>query len=110
MTVDRKSRPMQNRGKTSTSKAIDSKKSPKSAEEALAVSEAELRALLASMQDVVLVIDRDGVYLKIAPTNPDLLTKPPQELLGKNLRDVFSPDQANIFSDCLPLSCRHQEY
>ncbi|MCJ7435706.1 MAG: PAS domain S-box protein, partial [Anaerolineales bacterium] len=38
------------------------------AEKALAVSEAELRALFASMRDVVMVIDRDGVYREIAPT------------------------------------------
>ena len=63
------------------------------AEEALARSEAELRALFASMHDLVLVIDRAGVYIKIAPTNPGLLVKPPQNLLGKVLRDVFPPEQ-----------------
>ena len=63
-------------------------------EEALAASEAELRALFASMQDAVIVIDREGVYRKIAPTNPSLLVKPPQELLGKNLKDVFSAEKA----------------
>jgi PAS domain S-box-containing protein len=67
------------------------------AQKALAVSEAELRALFASMQDVVLVIDRQGVYCKIAPTKPGLLVKPPVELLGKNLRDVFPAEQAEIF-------------
>ena len=69
----------------------------KLAEKELAASEAELRALFASMQDVVLVIDRDGVYRKIAPTNPALLIKPPEELLGKNLRDVFPVEQAETF-------------
>ena len=69
----------------------------KQAEESLAVSEAELRALFASMHDVVLVIDRLGVYLKIAPTNPELLVKPPEELLGKTLRDVFPSEQAETF-------------
>ena len=56
--------------------------------------EAELRALFASMHDVVLVIDRDGVYRKIAPTDPGLLYKPPEELLGKTLQDVFPPEEA----------------
>jgi len=46
---------------------------------------------------VVLVIDREGVYRKIAPTNHGLLVKPPEELLGKTLRDVFLPDQAKTF-------------
>ncbi len=66
----------------------------KKTEQALAASETELRALFSSMQDVVLVIDRDGVYRKIAPTNPGLLAKRPTELLGKNLRDVFPLEQA----------------
>jgi diguanylate cyclase (GGDEF)-like protein/PAS domain S-box-containing protein len=66
-------------------------------ENALAASEAELRALFASMHDVVIVIDRAGVYRKIAPTNPGLLYKPPNELLGRNLRDVFPAEKAEIF-------------
>jgi PAS domain S-box-containing protein len=69
----------------------------KRAEQALVASESELRALFASMQDVVLVIDRQGEYRKIAPTNPALLVKPPEELLGKNLRDVFPAEQAGTF-------------
>ncbi|NCP88564.1 PAS domain S-box protein, partial [bacterium] len=75
----------------------------KQAEEALAASEAELRALFASMQDVVLVIDRDGVYRKIAPTNPGPLFKPPEELLGKRLRDVFPAEQAETFLESIRL-------
>jgi diguanylate cyclase (GGDEF)-like protein/PAS domain S-box-containing protein len=63
-------------------------------EEALAESETELRALFASMQDVVMVIDRDGFYRKIAPTNPRLLVRPPEELLGKNLKEVFAAEKA----------------
>ena len=69
----------------------------KRTEEALAASEAELRALFASMDDVVLVIDQDGIYRKIAPTNPSLLYKPPGELLGKSLRDVFPAERAEEF-------------
>jgi len=69
----------------------------KQAEDALHRSEAELRALFASMHDAVLVIDRAGVYRKIAPTNPELLVMPSQELLGKNVRDIFPPEQAETF-------------
>lgn len=69
----------------------------KRAEEALAASEVELRALFASMNDVVLVIDRSGVYRKIAPTNPDLLYRPPKELLGKTMREIFPEEQAQSF-------------
>ena len=66
-------------------------------EKALAASEAELRALFAAMRDVVLVIDRDGVYRKIAPTSPDLLVRPPEDLLGKRLGEIFPAPLAERF-------------
>ncbi|GAB4500940.1 MAG: hypothetical protein Fur0035_04800 [Anaerolineales bacterium] len=74
-------------------RAVEKKK----AAQALAASEAELRALFAAMRDVALVIDGEGVYRKIAPTNPALLVKPPQELLGKNLSEIFPAEQAQMF-------------
>jgi len=55
-------------------------------------SEAELRALFASMNDVIIVYDKDGYYVKIAPTNPSLLVRPPDEMVGKNIRDVLPPE------------------
>ena len=67
------------------------------AEEALAESEAELRALFASMEDVVLVLDREGVYRKIAPTNPGLLVRPREELIGAKLFDFFPEEQTNRY-------------
>ncbi len=70
----------------------------KRAEQALAASETELRALFASMRDVVLVIDREGIYRKIGPTNPAVWYIPPQELLGKRLHDIFPAEQAEDFS------------
>ena len=69
----------------------------KQAEAALAASEAELRALLSAMRDLVLVIDGDGMYRLIAPTNPVLLYRPAEDLLGKRLHDVFPRKQADRF-------------
>ncbi len=57
----------------------------------------ELRALLAAMTDVVLVLDADGRYVRIAPTNPALLYRPAPELLGKTLDEVFPPERAREF-------------
>ncbi len=62
-----------------------------------AESEAKLRAVFAAMQDVVLVIDSEGIYRDIAPTNPNLLYRPAQDLLGKSLYDVFPRKQAEQF-------------
>lgn len=69
----------------------------KVAEAKLQASEAELRALFAAMTDVILVLDAQGRYLKIAPTNPSLLHKPPDEIIGKTLHDVFPRLQADLF-------------
>jgi len=38
------------------------------AEDALKTSESEMRALFEAMTDVILVFDRDGRYLKVAPS------------------------------------------
>jgi PAS domain S-box-containing protein len=55
-------------------------------------SEAELRALFASMNDVIIVFDKDGRYVRIAPTNPALLVQPPEELVGKYLQEALPPE------------------
>ncbi|MEG3954977.1 PAS domain S-box protein [Microcoleus sp. herbarium2] len=69
----------------------------KQAEIALQASEAELRTLFAAMNDVIFVIDIEGRYLKIAPTNPGLLYKPPAELVGQKISDLFDTEIAEFF-------------
>jgi PAS domain S-box-containing protein len=60
-------------------------------------SEAELRSLFEVMSDVILLLDAEGRYLKIAPTRPDLLYRPPAQLLGKTLHEVFAAAEADNF-------------
>jgi PAS domain S-box-containing protein len=67
------------------------------AEEQVRSSEAELRALFSAMKDVILVLDAEGRYLEVAPTNPSLLYRPSEEMLGKTLHEVFPPEQADAF-------------
>jgi two-component system, cell cycle sensor histidine kinase and response regulator CckA len=67
------------------------------AEEALKASEAELRALLAAMTDVIFVLDAVGRYSRIAPTSPTHLYKPSADLIGKTLHEVFPKEQADLF-------------
>lgn len=73
----------------------------KQAEEKLRASEAELRALFAAMTDVILVLDAQGRYLKIAPTNPSLLYRPPAEMIGETLHEVLPEEQADSFLGCI---------
>jgi len=60
-------------------------------------SENELRTLFASMTDVILILDKDGRYVRIAPTNPSRLVKPAVELLGRTVREVLPPEAADQF-------------
>lgn len=69
----------------------------KRVEEALQTSELEMRTLLAAMTDVVLVLDKSGRYLKVAPTNPKLLYKPDRELVGRTLHEVMPLPEADRF-------------
>ncbi|MEW6031180.1 MAG: GAF domain-containing protein [Chloroflexota bacterium] len=69
--------------------------------EALRKSEADLRSLFASMEDVVLVYDKDGRYVRIAPTNPARLIRPPSELLGKLVDQVLPAEMAAYFKDAI---------
>jgi PAS domain S-box-containing protein len=59
------------------------------AREALAKSEAEFRALFSAMEDVIIVYDKDGRYVRVAPTNQAQLFRPPEEMLGKTVEEVL---------------------
>lgn len=63
----------------------------------LEASEAELRAMFAAMRDLVLVMDRDGHYLKVADTALDLLYRPSAELVGQRMHDVMPAAAADFF-------------
>ncbi|MGD0878092.1 MAG: diguanylate cyclase [Anaerolineales bacterium] len=65
------------------------------AEQALVKSETELRALFAGMMDVVIVMDVDGRYIEIAPTNPANLYRLPDEMLGKTLHEILPKEPAD---------------
>jgi PAS domain S-box-containing protein len=65
--------------------------------ERLRRSENKLRALLASMNDVILVLDGEGTYVEIIPTAPELLYRPSAELLGRRIAEFFSPEQTESF-------------
>jgi rsbT co-antagonist protein RsbR len=67
----------------------------------LRTSEAELRAMFQAMTDIVLVMNREGRYLKIAPTAPNLLYRPSRELKGKTLHEVMPPAPADAFLSCI---------
>ncbi|MEW5957075.1 MAG: PAS domain S-box protein [Chloroflexota bacterium] len=62
----------------------------------LSASETELRALFAAMTDIILVLDAEGRYLKIAPTNPALLYRPPDKVVGQTVHETLPTEQADL--------------
>jgi PAS domain S-box-containing protein len=78
-------------------------------EEALRASEGKLRTLFAAMTDVIIVLDREGRYLDIAPTNPSLLYRPPAELVGRKLHEVLPTTQADTFLGCIERALETQQ-
>lgn len=49
------------------------------------------------MQDVVLIIDKDGIFRESVPTNPSLPHKPPEEMPDRSLKEMFPPREAEYF-------------
>ena len=54
----------------------------------------EFDAVLSAIPDVLIVFDRDGKYREIFTGNPDLLVRPADQLLGKQIGDFLDPESA----------------
>ncbi len=68
---------------------------------ALRESDAELRALVGAMSDVIVVLDRDGRYLKIAASGANARHRPPAEWIGRRVQDVLPADHASMIASCV---------
>jgi len=86
-------------GKTYITTAIRDITERKRVEEALRASENELLAFFAAMNDVILILNREGRFLKVAPTNPASLFMPLDEILGKTAYEIFPADTAAFLMD-----------
>ncbi|MEJ2638970.1 MAG: response regulator, partial [Desulfosarcinaceae bacterium] len=64
-------------------------------------AEAELHALFSSMTDVIFVLNDEGRYLKIAPSSPNLLYRPSNEVINKTLHEIFPVDEADRFLEVI---------
>ncbi|MEO0532567.1 MAG: PAS domain S-box protein [Cyanobacteria bacterium P01_A01_bin.123] len=61
----------------------------------------QMPGLLEAIADVILVLNSEGRYLSIGPSPEDKLYRPPQELLGQTLEDIFPAPQAAQFLRCI---------
>lgn len=60
-------------------------------------AEAEERAVIAGMRDVLLVLDIDGRYVKVPVTSSGLLYAPEGDLIGKRMHDIMPAAEADGF-------------
>lgn len=72
-------------------------------------AEAELQAIFASMNELILVFDGEGRYIKIAPTDSPLLYKPAAELIGKTIAENFPPKEAEMFLQHITTALSQQQ-
>src|SRR5260370_30216870 len=72
-------------------------------------ADAELEALFTAISDVIVVLDADGRYLKIAPTSAPTLYRPAPELLGRTLHDAYDQAQADEFLRLIRLALDRRE-
>jgi formate hydrogenlyase transcriptional activator len=69
----------------------------KNAESALRESEEKNRAILQALPDLIFVQSKDGVYLDYHAKDPRSLLVPPEQFIGKNMREILPPELAQTF-------------
>jgi PAS domain S-box-containing protein len=63
-------------------------------------SEMRNRAMLEAIPDMMFLLSRDGDYLDFHVQDPSMLLVPPEQVLGKNIRDVMPRELAERFAKC----------
>jgi PAS domain S-box-containing protein len=63
----------------------------RAAQESLKNSEARTRAILASIPDMIFEISKDGIFLDFMASAEIAPLMPPEQFLGRNIKDMFPP-------------------
>jgi PAS domain S-box-containing protein len=63
--------------------------------------EARNRALLDAIPDLMFRVSRDGTYLDVRADDPSGLVRPPEELLGRNVREILPAETADQVLACV---------
>ncbi|MCT7996059.1 sensor domain-containing protein [Laspinema olomoucense] len=69
----------------------------------------EMTTLLNAINEVVLLFDIRGCYLKILPTDSPLLERAASQLVGKTLHEIFELSLADRFLDYIQRTVREQK-
>lgn len=77
-------------------------------EEKLRFSQAKIRGFFEAMADIVLILDRDGKTIEVAPTNPGKLYPPGNDILDRTIQQFFG-DRAKFFRDRIERALTKQQ-
>ncbi len=67
----------------------------------LAERERRLSAFVEALPNLAFILDESGEYLEVMVTNPALLRGTTEELIGKNVEDLLSPEEAAKILDAV---------
>lgn len=88
-------------GTKSVRVAISDFSKQKMAEDQLRASEAENRAIVELVPDMIFRLGKDGQYLDIETSSDRYLALPVENLLKKNIKDVFPSEVASLMLDVI---------
>ncbi len=81
----------------------------KEVEAELNSSENYNRSIIEALPDIVMKVDREGIFLDIRSSSENKLFKPKEELLGKKISDVMPSKTAGNVMDCLRKTLKNKE-
>lgn len=68
-----------------------------SAQSEVEEKESDLRALISSIDDVIMRIDYEGRYINIWTSDEKKLTRPKEELIRSSIQEIFPKEDAELF-------------
>jgi PAS domain S-box-containing protein len=63
----------------------------------LTISQTEMLAVFEAITDVIFVIDVHGRFLRVAPTNPNYLSRPAGDMVGATVHELYPREKADFF-------------
>jgi PAS domain S-box-containing protein len=73
----------------------------KQREEQSLLADAQNAALIRAIPDLIFTLSRDGTYLAVHARDEDALYVSPEQLLGRNMFDIFPADMARQFATAI---------
>jgi PAS domain S-box-containing protein len=81
----------------------------KRAQDAVGQLEARNSAMLRAIPDLMFVVLRDGTYVDYHARDPKVLFVPPEEFIGRTVRDIMPPGPADVLMEAIERASQSDE-